>query len=492
VSLGLAKAVGHYDRGDALTSLGQTDPEYPVGDIHRVLAAPENDHLLGYVHAEAFTHVFPGDQRNYPRARFFADLDRELSASPRFHLWTLVPLCRYRCHFCQFPILVLGRDDQRAAETTRRWVDANIAEARLWLEAVPALRTTPIGEFCLFGGTPTAIEPAELDRLASFYLENFAFDADSSLRVEGSPDSIDAENLAVLRKLGFHTLTYGIQTFDDELLTLANRRHTGAQALEARQIASRSGFDRVDADLVWGLPGQTIEGFVDDVRTMIAAEFSTIVAIKLHLRSFHDVDSAIGHVSSAPWEDPRVRERIERSGYRWPSLGRQFQMRDAATGVLAAAGYHEHPTTYFPRDGMGPELWRALNLDQDKQYPQIGIGLGGYTWSQRSEASNDPSPRSYLEAIESGQIPLTEVTGLSDAARESRAVRMAFSTCQPLSEEVHVERFPGSSLFGDRWLAVFAGLAERGLLDVNRQEGQVRLTAVGMSLVEAIMATEIR
>jgi len=67
--------------------------------------------------AIAFTHVFAGDNHRYQPDEFFSDLDAELAASPRFHLWAEIPLCRYRCNFCEFPILVLATTRRRG----RRW-----------------------------------------------------------------------------------------------------------------------------------------------------------------------------------------------------------------------------------------------------------------------------------------------------------------------------------------------------------------------------------
>lgn len=482
----------YYSRENALESLKFLDPHYPESTVCGVLANPANDHLLKYVFAEAFTHVFPGDRTNYPPTRFFSDLDAELASSPLFHLWTEIPLCRYRCNFCQFPILVLSRDEKQAAITAKRWVDANIAEAKLWLKAVPSMRRVPVGEFCLFGGTPTAIPVEELTRLVSFYRDNFNFTSDTSLRAEGSPDSITRENISTLFDMGFKTLTYGIQSFDDALLKLANRRHTGVDATQAITIARDLGFERVDGDLVWGLPGQGVADFIADVRRMLELDFSTIVIIKLHLRSFSEVDTAIGHESPAAWQYPKVRERIAKEGYRWPSLGEQYQMREAAVTLLEQVGYYEHPTTYFPKRVLGPERWRALNLDQDKQYPQVGIGLGGYTWSSHSEANIVTAPREYLQHVDTGEIPLETVTGISDTERETRSVRMALSTCQPLREEWHRCRFPESSFFEGRWADVFSSMAQRGLAIVDHRNEMVSLTMEGKTLVEAIINTEIQ
>jgi len=484
--------IEYYSREEALASLSDFDPAYPEPVACSVLARPESDHLLGYVSQEAFTHVFPGDSTKHPSARFFDDLSSELARSATFHLWADVPLCRYRCNFCQFPILVVSsRNGEVAAAAGRRWVDANIAEAGLWLEAVPALRATPVGEFCLFGGTPTSIPAAELGRLLDFYMDGFNFTSATSLRAEGSPDSLDRAAIASLHDMGFRTLTYGTQTFNDGLLAVANRRHSGEQAARAIAVARELGFQRVDGDLVYGLPGQTVAGFLSDVERMIGLGFSTIVIIKLHLRPFKEVDYAVGHVSPAPWELPEVRSKLAARGYDWPSLGRQYQMREMAVARLVEAGYREHPTTYFPHSSVGPERWRALNLDQDKQYPQVGIGLGAYTWSTRSEATVTSDPHLYLRQVQDGVIPLSEVSSISDAAREVRAVRMALSTCQPLREETHRERFPGASLFTGQWRRKFADLERRGLARVDAAAGTVTLTATGTTLVEAIINTEI-
>jgi oxygen-independent coproporphyrinogen-3 oxidase len=483
--------VSHYSRADSLASLDAVDPAFPPSKTAAVLRDPANDHLLGYTFAEAFTHVFPGDRTGYGAACFFADLDAELRASPAFHLWAEVPLCRYRCHFCQFPILVLSRDEDRATASARRWVDSNITEAKLWLDAVPSMRHVPVGELCLFGGTPTAVPTDELERLVDFYFNAFTFDDDTSLRLEGSPDSLTMENLTALHRLGFTTLTFGIQSFDDDLLRLADRGHTGDQADHAIKNARQVGYERVDGDLIWGLPGQRVDGFVADVAQMIELAFSTIVIIKLHLRPFGEVDSAIGHLRPTPWENPNVRAKIAARGYRWPPLGEQFQMREAAVDLLRASGYYEHPTTYFPHRSVGPERWRSMNLDQAKQYPQVGIGLGAYTWSARSEANVTSDPREYAARVGAGEIPFDTVTQISDAGREVRSVRMALSTCQPLTERAHRARFPGSSLFDSHWSATFRSLEQRGLAVVDRAEETVALTDVGMTLVEAIINTEV-
>jgi len=477
-----------YSRTAALASLARIDPGYPPSNVAEVLGRSENERLLEYVHAESFTHLFPGQMPATP-VQFLTDLNEELRGSSAIHLWTMIPLCKYRCHFCQFPIMVLSHDAGAAGAATRRWVDANMAEALLWLRAVPRLREAPVAEFCLYGGTPSVLPPEELERLTGFYLENFNM-AGAVLRTEGTPDSLDSGTLRVLYELGYRALTYGCQTFDDELLRLAGRRHTGAQSGDAIRKAREIGFSRVDGDLIYGLPGHSVDRFLDDVATMLRLGFDTIVAIKLHLQSFNEVDYAVDNIAPTAWESPAVRARVEERGHRWPSLGEQYQMRELAVRMLADNDRVEHPTTYFQDPRTGPELWRALNLDQSLQVPEIGIGLGCYAWSKRSEAHTLSDPRAYLAKLSAGEIPFGDISRMSDHDREARAIRMALSTCQPLSDSVHRSRFDGRSLFDPPRVHTFESLEARQLLTSDSSDGTIQLTRNGATLVEAIMNVE--
>lgn len=474
-----------YARDAALRSVSAIDAGQPEPATSLALLRPENAKLLEYVFAESFTHVFPGKfETSVPS--FLQDFERHISKAERIHLWTYVPLCRYRCHFCQFPILVLSSRPDAAASTAARWVDAAIREAELWLATVPSLSDVVVDEFCLYGGTPSAIPLRELTRLTDFYRSRFNLGR-AKMRVEGAPDTLDLRVLRHLRNLGYDALTYGVQTFDDDLLKMANRRHTGDEARSAIADAREVGFERVDGDVVYGLPGQTVDGFASDIDEMIRLEFDSIVAIKLHLQSFHEVDHAIGNIRPAGWASIDAREKLASSGYGWPTLGQQYQMRELAVQLLERSGRQEHPTTYFQSESIGPQRWRALNLDQDLQVPELGIGLGAYAWTSAVEAHTLAHPKLYNEAIARGELPLETCYGMTERDQEARAVRMALSTCQPLRGDVHEARF-GKPLRGESIGDVLDGLVDRDL--ARWDGGDISLTAVGKTLVEAIMNVE--
>jgi len=478
------------DVKESNASLQRLDVRYDEPEAVRVLGRPENAHLLDYVSNDPFgSHVFPGDHPSTPD-EFLSDLDRELSVCEPFFLWATIPICRYHCLYCQFPIVVQPREEGEAARRARQWVDTNLREARLWLKKVPHLAKAPVAEFCLYGGTPTLLPDPELERLLDFYRTHFNFTGKTTIRVEGSPDTLTRPKLELLKRAGCHKLTFGVQTFDDRLLRLSNRLHSGEEAEQAVVNASEVGFDRVDGDLIYGLLDQTVDGFLSDLRRMLELDFTGVVVTKLHLKPFAETGTAIAGVRAA-WTDELYRARLVEKGHRWPTLGEQYQMREQAVKMLEAAGMHEYPTMYFQPEAVGCGTWKACVLDQDKQRPEVGIGLGGSSATPRTSANISVNPKTYFAAVEAGELPL-EAHRLDRRGEIASSIRRALYTCQPIRDDLHRARFAESSLFDGEWGPIFEGLERRGLAHVERSGRTIALTDVGKTLVEAIMHTEIR
>lgn len=476
----------------ALASLRRTDPAWPVPSVTDVLADPANRHLLEYVTEDPFgAHVFPGDVDDYPPENFLADLRAQLTATAPIHLWAYIPTCSYRCHFCQYPVVLVKGDGQAADDKAGQWVDWNIREARLWLRDVPALATAPIGEFNVFGGTPSLLPPDALRRLIGFYRENFAFGPDTAVRIEGDPTTLTPRKLELLAELGCTKISCGVQSFDDQVLRACGRRHSARSAVDFLNNAQQAGFEWISIDLMYGLLDQTVDSVRRDLDVLLEHRPTAVVCTKLHLKSYADTRTGVAGVQPAAWQFPDHRERLGRTGHHWPSLGEQYQMREILTEGLRGHGYTEHPTMYFARDGLGPETWKSLMVDQDKQEAEVAIGLGGSSNCRRSEAITDVNWKNYAAAVEAGRIPLRSATSFTPPAQEARAVKMALTSLRPLSDPLHRHRHDGHSLFTTPWRPRLASLATRGLLTLDEPAAEVRLTPNGETLVEAIINTEL-
>lgn len=475
------------------SSLNKLSDNYPEPETVKLLNKPENLELLKYVHDDSFgAHIFPGNIKDYPTEKFIRDLDESLQKSGPIHLWINIPVCNRRCNFCQFPVEILDKSQTSRNSRILKWTSGNIKEAELWLEKVPSLRTVPIGEFNIFGGTPSLIPESEIIRLVEFYRSNFNFDKDTTLRFEGNPETLTKKLLKELKDLGFTKLSCGIQTFNEKILKLANCTHSTDDVWRFINNVKDIGYSWVSGDLIYGMINQTVANVEKDVQTAIGMGFDGIVCTKLHLKTFADNRTAVSGSKQAAWQNIKFREKLIKEGYFWPTLGEQYQMRDVLVKHLTQTYYIEHPTMYFHKENCSSEKWKSIMVDQDKQFPEVAFGVGGSSSSFNSEAINVVDPDTYFNNIFDGIIPIDSATAFNDYARKIKSVRMALSSCIPIKDSLHRKLFPCDSLFSDHWLSIFKSLEKRNLLNINYEKKEIALSEVGKTLVEAIINTEIK
>jgi oxygen-independent coproporphyrinogen-3 oxidase len=469
----------------ALQSLREIDPHYPVPRVLDFLAAPENAAFLEYVHNDPFgCHVFPGDIPNHPLDAFLADMEEGIRQAPQIHLWSYIPTCRYRCHFCQYPTIILNPQSASSQVVFRDLVDYNIKEARMWLARVPSLAHAEVGEFNIFGGTPSLLPEPELRRLMAFYTSHFNFGA-ATMRFEGEPGTLTKDYLALLKELGFTKISFGAQSFDDRIIAACGRMHSADECVETIHNARALGFDWVSVDLIYGMLGQEVDDVRYDMEKTLELELSHVVCTKLHMEEFMKRRTGVSGVRESLWQKKGL---VGKNDMRFPGLGKQYQMRELVELYLAD-GYREHPTMYFHQLRQPAEKWKGLITDLDKQYPEVAIGLGGSSKCIGAEAINITSYPLYKQALDENRLPIDETRGMSPLQRELNAFKMALSTLIPVDDRVFRRRFDGKSFFDNPVIAAaLPDLARKGLVTVDNHV--VMLTPNGVTLVEAIINTQ--
>ena len=177
----------------------------------------------------------------------------KLDYNKGYSLYAGIPFCPTTCLYCSFtsyPLAVWK-------ENVDSYVDAMLKEMEFTSRLMHGRK---LDTFYMGGGTPTTLEPEQLDRVLSFFEEHF----DTSLLKEytieaGRPDSITRDKLMVMKKHGVGRISINPQTMNDETLKLIGRHHTVEQVKEAFILARECGFDNINMDLIIGLPGETKE-----------------------------------------------------------------------------------------------------------------------------------------------------------------------------------------------------------------------------------------
>lgn len=172
----------------------------------------------------------------------------------RFDLYIGIPFCRTRCSYCSFSAGEIG--DGRLVEPYVQALEREIALCRQIIEERGLrLRAGYVG-----GGTPTAIPCRALERVLAAAMGAFP-DAVEWTVEAGRPDTIDAPMLRMLRDMGVTRISVNPQTFNDETLRRVGRAHTGAQTIEAYELARSVGFDDINMDVIAALPGEDVADF---------------------------------------------------------------------------------------------------------------------------------------------------------------------------------------------------------------------------------------
>lgn len=184
-----------------------------------------------------------------------------LTALPPLSIYVHLPWCLKKCPYCDFNSHV-----QRGTVPFDAYVDALVLDLEASLPLIWGRRVQTI---FIGGGTPSLFDPAHIDRLLAAIRARVPLEAGTEVTLEANPGTFERDRFRAYRAAGVTRLSLGVQSFDNTMLTALGRVHDAAQARAAAQEASDV-FDTFNLDLMYALPGQTVEGLVQDVQSALA------------------------------------------------------------------------------------------------------------------------------------------------------------------------------------------------------------------------------
>ncbi|MFL5798374.1 MAG: radical SAM family heme chaperone HemW [Actinomycetota bacterium] len=357
-------------------------------------------------------------------------------------LYAHVPFCLTRCGYCDFNAYAgLGH-------LSGRYVRALAREADLHADAWTGI---PFASLFFGGGTPTMLPAEELVNVIDHFRRVFAFDAETEVSVEANPDTVDRRSLAALRAGGVNRLSMGAQSFDRSVLEALERVHQPESVRRAFADARAAGFDDVNLDLIFGAHGETLDSWCRTVEQTLALGPEHVSAYALTVEPATPLGRAVASGATPP-PDPDL----------------QAEMFDLACEALGAAGYGHYEVSNWALPGHESRH----NLGYWERRPYLGLGAGAHSWRDGRRWWNVRPPQQYLDAVESGTIPLGGEERLDDDASRLEAMFLGLRTS-----------FGVAAAEVDRALA--APFVEGGLL-VER-DGRMVLTERGLFLANDVV-----
>jgi oxygen-independent coproporphyrinogen-3 oxidase len=366
-------------------------------------------------------------------------------------LYIHIPFCSAICNYCNFN---RGLFD---AALKQQYVTALLKEISTQGDGSPA-DTIYFG-----GGTPSLLEPAEVDTLIRALGRAFALTSDAEITLEANPETVTPERLAGFRTAGVNRLSYGVQSFRDEELQRLSRLHSAARASDAFAMARRAGFDNISLDLMMWLPQQNIQQWLESVDALIALgpEHASLYILELY--------------PNAP-----LREVMARAQWSLAPDDDAADMYLAAMARLDATGYEQYEISNVARPGR--ESRHNLKYWTDGEW--LGFGCGAHSTRRGVRWKNLSSTTEYIEAVASGGQLAVEQRVLS--ARE--ALEEALITGLRLTRGVDVQTIKARYDI-DVWDIYRRQLGQFREAGVLIYDGRLlRLSRAGMLLANEIMA----
>lgn len=289
-----------------------------------------------------------------------------------------IPFCEHICHYCDFNKVYLKN------QPVGEYLDSLDKEMDLALKETPASRLDSI---FVGGGTPTALNGKQLEQLCSTIKRQLPYDSFTEYTFEANPGDLSMEKLQILYDAGVNRLSFGVQTFNDELLKRIGRSHRAKDVFQSIEAAKQVGFDNISIDLIYSLPGQTLQDFKDTLETSFTLDI-------VHYSGY-----------SLIIEPKTIFYNLMRRG-KLPTTGQdvEAEMYDLLMEQMDKHGFAQYEISNFAKAGY--ESRHNITYWDNEWYFGFGAGAHGYVNGLRR--SNHGPLKKYMEPIENGQLPILE------------------------------------------------------------------------------------
>lgn len=364
-------------------------------------------------------------------------------------LYLHVPFCARSCDFCHF-----YQEPPKRADLERYLSGMERALGGLELPR-------PVDTVFWGGGTPGLLPAGDLERLGKAVLSANAGSRPVEWTVEMAPATVSADRLAVLAGLGVNRISIGVQTFDSQLLEALGRIHTRRQVQQAFERLHDSGLSHFNIDLIFAIPGQSLDRWEADLRAAIALGPAHISTYCLTFE-----------------EDTALWLRLQRGQVSKTTAEEEAAYFERAWQVLGQNGFEQYEVSNFARPGHACRH----NLNTWRMEEWLGIGPSASSQYDGRRWTEPHSLDQWLEGLESGRSEYADQTDLTPEMLAQDLLIFGLRMNAGVDLEALRTRLPGALPAG--WNAFEGHLVEEGF--AKRDGSRLYLTGRGRLVADRI------
>ncbi|MBO0471378.1 oxygen-independent coproporphyrinogen III oxidase [Enterococcus sp. DIV0242_7C1] len=357
-----------------------------------------------------------------------------------------IPFCEHICYYCDFNKVFLE------GQPVDEYIQALLKEIDLTKSRFPSqeMETIYIG-----GGTPTSLSAKQLAVLLEGVRTLLPFNAKNEFTVEANPGDLTQEKLHVMKEYGVNRLSMGVQTFDNQLLKKIGRKHTAEDVYDTMKFLEKENFSNVSIDLIYALPGQTLEGFRDTLKRAIELDLPHYSLYSLILEN---------KTMFMNW--------VRQGRLQLPDQEVEAQMFEETIIAMEKGGRRQYEVSNFALPGK--ESQHNLVYWDNDHYYGFGAGASGYLGHTRYR--NHGPIQHYLTPLRNGQLPVVESEKLTIDNQMEEQLFLGLRKKKGVSKQQFEDKFgiPIEQVYGE----VILTLVKRGLL--TDRAGYLQLTEQGL------------
>jgi len=363
-----------------------------------------------------------------------------------------IPFCVKKCNYCDFPSFA-GMEG-----LFRDYAMALCKEMELVCE-----RYGPVSADTVFlgGGTPSLIPIADLSLIINTLIKLFNISKDAEITLEANPGTVTAEKAGAYRQLGFNRISIGFQAAQDRILRLMGRIHTKDMFVDCVDLVKKYGFLNINADIIFGIPTQTMEDWVETIDTVISSDITHVSCYSLEIEE------------NTPWFQMRERGELP---YTDDELERE--MYDYAIVQLGSKGFRHYEISNFSKQGF--ECMHNIKYWSCKPY--LGFGAAAHSFFRNIRSNNLTKPVEYIRILKKGISPEASAERINDEQRLSERLILGLRLTDGISLKKLEYEFGSGAV--NKYKRKIALLEEKKLVLVDKD--MLRLTKTGLDYANQV------
>ncbi len=365
-------------------------------------------------------------------------------------LYIHIPFCFSKCHYCDFY-------SSTSLSAIPDFLHALFKEMEMHRSRFNSFDTVYIG-----GGTPSLLSPRDMENILISARENFHLISDTEITVETNPADLNRSFLESIRESGINRINVGVQSFDEKVLGFLGRRHSVKQAFSAVEASRKAGFDNIGLDLIYGVPDQDIDSWLNTLRQALVLSPEHISCYQLTL-------------------EPRtpLGMRCQAGELTVPGEELQYQFFMKTSGFLQDAGYIHYEVSNFARNEERASRHNRKYWDHS---PFLGLGPSAHSFLCNQRWWNHRSLDRYLASINTGNLPIEETETLTMEQLRLEALYLGLRTKKGISLQGFKNQYHYDLLIEKK--KILATLEEVGFISI--EDGCLRPTPTGLAIADSL------